>query len=250
MRPLNRFIAFSCITLISLFFGRVSYAHTVKFATEATYPPFVYINNQGEICGFDVDIAKALCQEENLECSFANQPWDSLIPSLQFGKFDALIGAIAITPERLEKVAFTQPYYENTADYVIPANKQVFAITPGTIIGVQAGTTLADYLTATYGDKIQINRYASAEQAFLDLIATRIDAVFGDTPVVSHWVKQGGKAQFKLATNTVHDTRYLGNGFGIAVRKNEPALLNKLNTGLTKIKSDGRYQAIYKKYFD
>lgn len=231
-------------------FIKTAPARMLKFATEATYPPFVAIDKSGKIHGFDVDITAAVCKSLNLECTFTNQPWDSLIPSLQFGKFDGLIGAISITPERQEKVLFTDPYYENTADYVIPINKKFLEIKEGTIIGVQAGTTFADYLKETYGDKIKINRYASTEQAFLDLIATRLDAVFGDKPVVSHWVKKSGKNQFKLANSNVHNTRYLGKGFGIAFRKDEQDLVKDFNSALSQLKKDGTYQQIYKHHFD
>lgn len=238
------------ITSLILLFCQTSYARVIKFATEATYPPFVYMDNRGEIHGFDIDIATAICNTLKIECSFANQPWDSLIPSLQFGKFDALIGAVSITPEREEKVLFTIPYYENSAGFVIPIAQKKLAIREGTIIGVQAGTTLADYLSHTYGNKITINRYASAEQAFLDLIATRIDTVFGDTPVVTHWVKTAGKDQFKLADQIVTSPEYLGKGFGIALRKDDQALVDDFNRALRELKANGTYQKIYQHYFN
>lgn len=250
MMPKLYYKLYKIALLTSLLLAQPSFAQLVKFATEATYPPFVYTNNQGEIHGFDIEIAQTLCRRLNLECTFSNQPWDSLIPSLQFGKFDALIGAISITPERQEKVAFTIPYYKNSADFVIPAKQSSLQIKPGTIIGVQAGTTLADYLTATYGNTIKINRYASAEQAFLDLIATRLDTVFGDQPVVSHWVKTGGQQQFKLANTPVQNPQYLGQGFGIALRKDEQELVKKFNEELVKLQNDGTYQQIYQRYLD
>ena len=247
---LNKILKLCGMGFIGLFFMQATQARVIKFATEATYPPFVYVNNHGEIHGFDVDIAMAICELLKFECTFTNQPWDSLIPSLQFGKFEALIGAISITPERQEKVLFTEPYYENKADYVTPISQPSLTIKEGTIIGVQAGTTLADYLTETYGDKIKINRYASVEQAFLDLIATRLDAVFGDQPVVIHWVKESGKKQFKLAEHVVHSPQYLGKGFGIAFRKDEPDLVEHFNFALNQLKKDGTYQRIYQHYFD
>ena len=247
---LTKILRLCCVSFMGLFFMQAAQARLIKFATEATYPPFVYMDNHGEIRGFDIEIAKAICESLKFECTFTNQPWDSLIPSLQFGKFDALIGAISITPERQEKVLFTDAYYENKADYVIPINQPSLAIKKGTIIGVQAGTTLADYLMETYGDNIKINRYASAEQAFLDLIATRLDAVFGDQPVVTHWVKNAGKDQFKLANNVVYSPRYLGKGFGIALRKDEPDLVENFNSALNQLKKDGTYQHLYQHYFD
>lgn len=93
-------------------------AQTIRFATEASYPPFESIDANNKIVGFDVDLANALCKEIDATCTFTNQAFDSLIPSLKFRRFDAVMAGMDITPEREKQVLFTTPYYENSALFV------------------------------------------------------------------------------------------------------------------------------------
>src|SRR5690606_10339197 len=117
---------------------------TIKFASEATYPPFESVNATGELQGFDIDIAKAICEQMSLKCSFSNQPWESLIPGLNLGKFDAIISAMDITEERKKRVDFSNPYFSPTGSFVGRKSAN-FELTPenlkGKTIGVQKSTT-------------------------------------------------------------------------------------------------------------
>ncbi len=106
--------------LASFTFG-ASAAEKINFGISATYPPFESIGANNEIVGFDIDLAKALCKQMQAECTFTNHAFDSLIPSLKFRKYDAVISGMDITPERSKQVSFTTPYYENSA--VVIANK-------------------------------------------------------------------------------------------------------------------------------
>ena len=93
-------------------------AKEIKFATEATYAPFEYLDDKNEFQGFDIDLARAVCEQAKLECSFHNQAFDSLIPSLKFRRYDAVIAAMDVTPERAAQVDFSDIYYENSAVFV------------------------------------------------------------------------------------------------------------------------------------
>lgn len=225
---------------------------TISFATEATYPPFEYMTVTGKIRGFDIDIAQALCKQMNAQCSFANQPWDSLIPSLKLGKFDALIGAMAITDARKQQVDFTDSYYEPTASLAAPLaahlalNKNSLK---GKTIGTQGGTTFAQYLQAKYGNVVKITTYNSIQDALLDLSSGRVNAVLGDTPTITDWVNKHGGNRYVTVGQPIADTQYLGNGFGIAVKKGNSQLLNEFNAALAAIKADGTYNTIYDQYF-
>ncbi len=225
---------------------------TLTFATEATYPPFEFVDNSGKIQGFDIDIAKALCSEMKTQCTFVNQPWDSLIPSLKLGKFDAVIGAMQITEARKKVVDFTNPYYTPTASFVAK-NNSTLSITAdglkGKTIGVQGGTTMEQYLQGVYGNAITVKSYASIQDAFLDLTSGRVDAVFGDTPIIVDWLKKHGDTQFKLVGQTISDSHYFGIGDGIAIRKGNSELLNALNKALSDIKANGTYDKIIQQYF-
>jgi len=225
---------------------------TITFATEATYPPFEYITPSGDIQGFDIDLAKALCLQAKISCTFINRPFDSLITGLKLEKFDAVIAAIAITDARKSEVDFTESYYADNVSF-IAQEKSSFNINPekikGKTIGVQAGTTFEQYLQKTYGNTIKINTYASEESAFLDLNAERIDAVMGDTPLVKKWLQEHSSKQYAIIELPKSDQTFFGKGDGIAVKKGNTELLMMLNKALAQIKMNGTYKKIKESYF-
>lgn len=223
---------------------------TIRFATEATYPPFEYVDDSGHITGFDIDIAKALCAAIKAQCTFTSQSFASLIPSLQLRKYDAIIGGLGITPERLQQVDFTQSYYQPSASFIAATSKHYsLKEIKGKIIGVQAGSTFETYLQDKYKNVVTVKTYASIQDAFLDLIAGRVDIVIADTPIALQWLNQGdNKKSYSIVDKPVTDDQYFGTGYGIAVRKNNTQLLNALNQALDTIKSNGTYANIEKKY--
>jgi len=224
-----------------------SAAETIRFATEASYPPFEFIDASNKIQGFDVDLANALCKEMQAECTFTNQAFDSLIPSLKFKRFDAVMAGMDITPEREKQVLFTKPYYDNSALFIAQKGKIAdVAALKGKKVGVQNGTTHQKYLTEKHSE-ITTVPYDSYQNAVLDLKNGRIDAVFGDTAVVNEWLKQN--ATLAPVGEKVTDKAYFGTGLGIAVRTGNTDLQTKFNGALDKIKADGTYKTIYSKWF-
>ena len=223
---------------------------TIRFATEATYPPFEFVDESGQIRGFDIDIANALCKQMKAQCTFYNQSFNSLIQSLKVGKFDALISAIGVTEERLKQVAFTQSYYEPSGSFVAATAKH-YKLTDmvGKTIGVQQGSTFEKYLQDYYHDKIKIKTYASIQDAFLDLISGRVEVVIADTPIASAWLKQNNSMEYSIVEKPITDAQYFGTGYGIAVNQKNTELLNALNTALTAIKANGTYAKITQQYF-
>jgi len=222
-------------------------AQTIRFAMEASYPPFESMDASNKIVGFDVDLANALCKEIDATCTFTNQAFDSLIPSLKFRRFDAVISGMDITPEREKQVLFTQPYYENSALFVGQKGKIAdIAALKGKKVGMQNGSTHQKFITDKHPE-ISVVPYDSYMNAKLDMQNGRIDAVFGDTAVVTEWLK----ADPKLAAigDKVTDKDYFGTGLGIAVRQGNTDLQQKLNTALDKVKKDGTYETIYSKWF-
>ncbi len=228
-------------------------ARPLILATEATYPPFESVNNQGKMIGFDVDILNAICANLKKQCQFVNQPWDSLIPGLQLGKFDVIFGAMNITAERQKQVDFTQPYYINTGSFAA-ANAAKLSLDPQSLknktIGVQGSTTYDYYLQANYPNVVRISRYGSIQDAFLDLQSGRIDAVFGDTPIILEWLKNpANKATYSTVGGPITDAKFFSQGYGFAIKKGNSDLLNQLNQGLNAIKANGEYQKIVDMYF-
>lgn len=224
-----------------------SAADTIRFATEASYPPFEFVDANNKIMGFDVDLANALCKEMNATCTFTNQAFDSLIPSLKFRRFDAVMAGMDITPEREKQVLFSKPYYENSALFITQKGKVAdVAGLKGKRVGVQNGTTHQKYLGDKHSD-ITTVPYDSYQNAILDLKNGRIDAVFGDTAVVNEWLKQN--QNLTALGEKVTDKAYFGTGLGIAVRQGNSALQQKFNAALDKVKADGTYKTIYSKWF-
>ncbi|WP_434525322.1 arginine ABC transporter substrate-binding protein [Photorhabdus asymbiotica] len=221
---------------------------TIRFATEATYPPFEFIDANNQIQGFDIDLANALCTKINATCTFTNQSFDSLIPSLKFRRFDALAAGIDITPERQKQVDFTDTYYDNSAIFIAIKGKiSSVAELKGKQVGIQNGTTHQKYLTEQQKE-IKTVPYDSYQNAILDLKNGRLDAIFGDTAAINEWLKKNDNLE--TVGNKITDPNYFGIGLGFAVRKDNKALQNKLNKALTDIKQDGTYDIIYKKWFE
>ena len=234
--------------ILSLFLSSTAFAsQTIKFATEASYPPFEYTNQKGEIIGFDIDIAKALCSQIKAKCTFTNQSFDSLIPAIKFNRYDAAISAMDITAERSKQVSFSDPYYDNAAEFIAinPKDKSINDL-KGKRVGVQNGTTHQKYINENLKDIITVP-YDSYQNALIDLKNGRVEAVFGDTAVLNEWLKKDNKLH--IVGDKVTDKNYFGNGLGIAVNKSNTKLLNQLNKALATIKSNGKYQKIYDKYF-
>lgn len=224
-----------------------SAAEKISFGVSATYPPFESLDANNQIAGFDIDLAKALCKQMQADCTFTNHAFDSLIPSLKFKKYDAVISGMDITPERSKQVAFTTPYYANSA--VVIAKKGAYTSfdqLKGKRIGMENGTTHQKYLQDKHPE-VKTVAYDSYQNAIIDLKSGRLDGVFGDTAVVNEWLKTN--PQLGTATDNVTDPQYFGTGLGIAVRPDNIALLKKLNDALEAIKADGTLKKINDQWF-
>lgn len=219
----------------------------IKFAMEATYAPFEYMDENNQIQGFDVDLANALCEEMKATCTFHNQAFDSLIPALKFKRYDAAISAMDITEARLQQVNFSDAYYDNSATFISIEGKVADqAALEGKRIGVQNGSTHQSYLLEQLPGVTAVP-YSSYQDAFIDMKNGRIDSVFGDTAVVAEWFKKEDNLTY--VGDQVTNQEYFGNGFGIAVNKSNPELVAQLNTALAAVKANGEYDKIFNKYF-
>jgi len=232
--------------LASVAFGTQA-ADKIRFASSATYPPFESLHSDNQIVGFDIDLANALCKQMQAECSFTNNPFDSLVPALKFRRYDAVISGMDITEERSKQVSFTQPYYANSA--IIIAKKGRFTRLEelkGKRVGMENGTTHQKYLQDKHPE-ITAVAYDSYQNAILDLKNNRLDGILGDTAVVGAWLKTN--PDLSSVGEHITDSSYFGTGLGIAVRKDNEALLNKLNTALDALKADGTVEKLNKQWF-
>ncbi|CAK3122905.1 putative ABC transporter periplasmic binding protein ArtI [Vibrio crassostreae] len=234
-------------SLIGLASFNAAAQEEIKFAMEATYAPFEYMDENNQIQGFDVDLANALCEEMKATCTFHNQAFDSLIPALKFKRYDAAISAMDITEARLQQVNFSDAYYDNSAAFISIEGKVADqAALEGKRIGVQNGSTHQSYLLEQLPGVTAVP-YSSYQDAFIDMKNGRIDSVFGDTAVVAEWFKKEDNLTY--VGEQVTNQEYFGNGFGIAVNKSNPELVAQLNTALAAVKANGEYDKIFNKYF-
>jgi len=226
---------------------------TLRIGTEGAYPPFNNLTSDGQLVGFDIDIAKALCDEMKVKCTFVAQDWDGIIPALQAGKFDAIVASMSITPERQQKVDFTHKYYNTPSALAVPKDSTLKGVTKadlaGKTIGVATTTTHFNYASKTYTDST-IKGYPSSPEEQADLANGRLDAIEDDIVVLSQWLDTPDGACCKiLGTPDPQPVEVFGPGAGIAVRKGETDLVNKLNAAIDAIRASGKYKEINDKYF-
>ena len=225
----------------------------VRIATEGAYAPFNYVTPDGELAGFDVDIAKALCAEMKVECTIVKQDWDGMIPALLARKFDAIVAQMSITEERKKRVAFTDKY-SNIGTRALVRKGSGIEVTEaglaGKKIGVQRETIQDKFLTAKFGNVAEIVRYPSQDEANLDMVAGRVDMLFADPVSLEQNLLKGqwGK-DFEFVGPEFRDPEWFGSGTGIAIRQDNPELVEMFNKAIVAIRADGTYQAIAARYF-
>ncbi|RJG13054.1 amino acid ABC transporter [Pseudomonas cavernicola] len=222
-------------------------ADKLKIGTEGAYPPFNLIDASGQVVGFDVEIAQALCAKMKVECDVVTSDWDGIIPALNAKKFDFLAASMSITDERKQAVDFTAPYYTNKLQFIAPKGSDFKTDKPslkGKVIGAQRATIAGTWLEDNMADVVDIKLYDTQENAYLDLTSGRVDGVLADKFVNWEWLKSDAGKGFEFKGEPVFENDKIG----IAVRKGDP-LREKLNTALKEIVADGTYKKINDKYF-
>ncbi|HEV2560198.1 MAG TPA: transporter substrate-binding domain-containing protein [Microvirga sp.] len=223
----------------------------IRVGVEGNYPPFSQISPDGKLSGFDIDIANAVCAEMKVECTLVQQEFDSIIPALNAKKFDMIVASMTITDERKKSVEFSDSYYDVPSRWV--AKKGAFKehsaeALKGKKIIVARNTPRAKHVADNYpgSETLLVNKETDV---YLELAAGRGDIGFGSSVVSaeSFLKKEQGK-DFETVGQPVRVG--LGAGVGIAVRKNETELRDKINAALKTIKANGTYKSLQDKYFD
>lgn len=222
---------------------------TVRIGTEGAYAPFNFIDSSGELQGFDVDIAKAVCAKMEVECTYVAQDWDGIIPALTAGHYDAIFASMSITDERKQVIDFSRGYYYSPSAFVTAKDSGLAGSSPedlaGKTIGAQSATIQAIHLEENYPDSSH-RLYPSQEEVNLDLISGRLDALLVDKLVAMDWLAtdEGACCEF------VGDDVPIGGSVGAGVRQEDTDLRDMISAAIDAIKADGTYDAINAKYFD
>ena len=250
----NKFTAAIAAGVLALGLASVAQAEDpLRIGVEGAYPPFSWKESDGTLKGFDIDIAKALCEQMGRECELVEQDWDGIIPALLAKKYDAIVASMSITEERKKRVDFSTKYYHTPAKFVAPKGAG-FEATPeglkGKTVGVQRGTIHQCYMEKAFPET-ELKLYGTQEEVFLDLAAGRIDVQISDSiqSLEGFLTKPEGK-DFAFLGEDQFDLECHGEGAGIAVRKGEDDLRLAFDKAIKAIRDDGTYAKINAKYFD
>lgn len=222
-----------------------SSAAKIRVATDATWPPFEFVDEDTkEIQGFDIDIMKAIAEKEDLDIEFVNVGWDPLLAGMAQGTYDAAISSVTITEERAKVMLFSDPYFE--AGQIIVVSKDNTTITGkdtlAGVVGSQIGTTgsfeVEKIAAAT------LKTYDDIGLAFQDLMNGQIVAIVCDNPVALGYIGQNPD-KLKAAGGTFTEENY-----GIAVAKGQEELLAKLNAGIAALKAEGKFKEFSAKWLE
>ena len=218
-------------------------AQTIRFATEASYPPFESIDANNKIVGFDVDLANALCKEIDATCTFSNQAFDSLIPSLKFRRIDAVMAGMDITPEREKQVLFSTPYYDNSALFIGQKGKFTsIDQLKGKKVGVGLGTNYEEWLRQNV-QGVDVRTYDDDPTKYQDLRVGRIDAILVDRLAALDLVKKTNN------TLAVTGEAFSRQEAGVALRKGNDDLLKAVDGAIADMQKDGSLKALSEKWF-
>lgn len=221
-------------------------AETYKFGTEATFAPFEFTDDKSNVIGYDADIIRAIGEAEGFEVQIVNMPFDALIPSILTKQLDGAIAGITISEERAKQVAFTDPYYKSGISAIIRrADKdkyQKITDLSKSRLCAQIGTTGANAAKEISGN---VGTYNTVPEAFMELKSKGCEAVVNDRPVNLYFLATKKDDSYVEIPELVS-----GENYGIITNKKNTELLQKLNSGLKKIRENGTFQKIHQKWFN
>lgn len=225
----------------------------IRFLTEIDYPPFNYAGPDGHPAGFNVDLARLICEELRVTCTIQMRRFDTLVQALNENRGEAVIASIAVTEASRKLLDFTDPYYRVPARFAAQRNIGQDEIRPelveGKKVAVVAGSAHEAYLKALFTEA-QAVPYASAEAAREALRRNQVDYVFGDAISLSFWLNgtdSGGCCAF--VGGPFFESRYFGEGIGIAVKRGNDTLRQALNWALFRLWERGRFTDLWLRYF-
>lgn len=240
---MNRLIL-AAVALLALTAG--ANAAATRLGTEGAYPPYNYVDDNGKVGGFDIDLGNELCKRAGLECVWVVNEWDTIIPNLIAGNYDAILADMSITDERKQTIDFSENYFPPDPSNFLSLAGKIFDYTAlkGFKIGAQTGTIQANWLTQNLKADNTLLTYQTIDQAVADLNAGNIDLILADGSFVGEQVA-GSNGALKSDGPDIP----IGDGAGIGLRKADTELKGKLNAALEAVKADGWLDAQIIKYF-
>ncbi|MEE9453745.1 MAG: transporter substrate-binding domain-containing protein [Paracoccaceae bacterium] len=216
-------------------------AETVRMGTEGAYPPYNFINDDGEVDGFERELGDALCEIAKLDCEWVTNDWDSIIPNLVSGNYDTIIAGMSITDERDEVIDFTQEYF--------PADPSSYMALAGAgddvvngVVAAQTSTIQASYVASSSATVVE---FATPDETVAAVRSGEAGAVLADRAFLADIVKESNGELVFVGPDVA-----IGGGVGLGVRESDGDLKAKLNAAIDQMKADGSLNALIAKWFD
>jgi polar amino acid transport system substrate-binding protein len=225
----------------------------IRFLTEVDYPPFNYAGTDGNPAGFNIDLARLMCEELKVNCTMQMRRFDTLIDALAENRGDAVIASLAVTQDARRRIDFSDAYYRSPARFVVRRDSTIEDVRPerleGRKVAVVAKTAHEAYLRAFFTE-VEVRPYPTAEAAREALRRGEAELLFGDGIALAFWLNgtdSAGCCVFKGGPYT--ESRYFGEGIAIAVRRGNETLRLALNWGLFRLWEKGQFTDLWLRYF-
>ncbi|WP_095590561.1 transporter substrate-binding domain-containing protein [Actibacterium ureilyticum] len=216
-------------------------SHSVtRMGTEGAYPPYNFINDAGEVDGFERELGDELCKRAELNCEWVTNEWDSIIPNLVSANYDTIIAGMSITEERDEVIDFTQAYFPPDPSAYVAVSSDVDVM--GGVVAAQTGTIQASHVASSGATLVE---FATPDETIAAVKNGEADAVLADKAFLDPIVAESGGA-----LSFVGDDVMLGSGIGVGLRESDTELKGKLDAAITSMKEDGTLNAMIAKWFD
>lgn len=233
----------------------LSQVERVRFLTTVDFPPFNFLDDQGRLSGFHVELARAMCRELDIvaRCQIQALPWDELDAAMEARQGEALLSGTAISPASRQLYAFSRPYLRFPARFVTLRTKTLaepmHRAVEGKRIGVLAGTAHEAMLRRYFGQARPVI-YSRADWLYDDLKAGKIDAAFGDGMRMSFWIAGGGSQNCcRFVGGPYIAPEFLGEGLAIAANKDQAVLVQAFDFALRELSVNGTFAELYLRYF-
>ncbi len=218
-----------------------AFADTVRLGTEGAYPPYNFVNDNGEIDGFERELGDKLCELAELECTWVKNDWDTIIPNLVSGNYDVIIAGMSITEERDEIIDFTQDYFPPDPSTYMSMAGAGDDVVKG-IVAAQTSTIQAAYVAESGATLVE---FATPDETIAAVKSGEADAVLADDAFLRKYVEESnGELAF------VGPEVNLGGGVGLGIRESDSELRDKLNAAIDTMKKDGSLNALIDKWFE
>lgn len=225
----------------------------IRFVTTDDYPPFNAADEDGALTGFNIDLARAICLDQEVTCDIKALSWETLIPTLQRDSADAVIAAHRVTAKLAKQVGFTKRYFYTPARFAVRRNSPAFAMTPsgldGRMVAVVKGSAHQAYLLAFFRN-VGIKAYPTRALARQALQTGATDAIFDDGIGLVFWANGTvSKACCVLRGGPFFEPRYFGDGIAMLVRSSDNQMRTMLNRSIDRLQANGRFQELVDRYF-